>query len=153
MQRPIFEDSVSGKYTLYPDNTWSERSALLMVINNTEPLVAIPIRFRTRAVCLIAVYYRASNIWHVPNELQEELSKYAFKSNYTAIQYIREKYKTRDMCEEAVIGDGMLLIYVPYEWRDITMCSFACQNNVKALQYVPDELLANEKWLMVDQFP
>ena len=62
MQHPIFEDAVSGKYTLYPDNTWSERSALLMVINNTEPLVAIPIQFRTRTVCLIAVYYRASNI-------------------------------------------------------------------------------------------
>ena len=132
------------------DKPWSLELVYSTIINNSHSLESIPMHLRDRTACLIALYYKSTNILHVPDELQSEFSNYAFSLNYTAFEHIKDEYKTKDMCEEAVLHDGMLLKYVPHQWRDMNICSFACQNDVKALQFVPDAMLANEKWLMHD---
>jgi predicted MarR family transcription regulator len=126
----------------------TEIEHVIAIVENLLILHDVPIKHRTKSLCLIAIYFEPENIRYVPDEFQKELSAYAVKRDPKALQYIKIEYMTEHMCTLAVLNDGLLLRYVPDNLKTITICLFACQNDVKAIRYATKEFIENHELLI-----
>lgn len=94
-----------------------------------------------------AIKIDGTNISHISDSM---LQKYpdlviaAVKQNPRALKYIRAKYKTYELCFEAIQKLGILLREVPLRFKDEKMCLVAVENDGLSLQYVPENLKTDE---------
>ena len=70
------------------------------------------------------------------------------KIDYSQLQHIPEKFKTAELCLEAVIDNGWALEFVPTKLKTIKLCRKAVKSTGNALQYVPDEYRTAEICLL-----
>lgn len=100
----------------------------------------IPIKFRTKEICIAAVKIDPLAIASVPADLlSQEIFNLQFATHGTSHQLPKEL--DREYCLKAVKIKGMNLQCVPYALRDWEMCIAAVNQNPRAASYFPEELL------------
>eukprot|EP01088_Endostelium_zonatum_P015201 TRINITY_DN3623_c0_g1_i1.p1 TRINITY_DN3623_c0_g1~~TRINITY_DN3623_c0_g1_i1.p1 ORF type:complete len:243 (+),score=71.28 TRINITY_DN3623_c0_g1_i1:80-808(+) len=67
--------------------------------------------------------------------LGKELCRFALQKDGKALNYVPNKFKTREFFEIAVRNNPMALEYVPYDLRDKNLCKLAVSNCGEALRY------------------
>jgi hypothetical protein len=99
----------------------------------------IPENLRTEKVCVLALSEDfAANIEYVPTEIKTE-------------QFLRKRIQS----ERSALGivstpsfmpgnTGLLLQYIPEEFKTITVCTTAIKNNPSNIEYTPTEMLKPE---------
>lgn len=81
---------------------------------------------RTYYVCLTAVMKNGMAIEYVPEKYRsKEMYAAACKSNGLALSYVPEKFITAAMCKDAVSNDGRALHYVPEKHKTLSLCKNA----------------------------
>ena len=56
----------------------------------------------------------------------------------SVIRYVPDQYKTKEMCNRAIIENGGTLKSVPNRYETHEMCNKAVNNYIHALEIVPD---------------
>ena len=64
--------------------------------------------------------------------------KYAVKKLPFVIDYVPDKYKTKKMCNKAILENGETLDSVPYQYKIQEICNRTVDNNAYALKIVTD---------------
>ena len=108
----------------------------------------IPLGFRTKTVCLIAMQNHSDAILYVPPDLLEELVPIAMELDVGSIRHIPDHLLTYEMCLDAVEHHSDLIRFVPVEHRDKKLCSIAMRSDTKILEFVPEEILHDNQWLV-----
>ena len=67
------------------------------------------------------------------------IMEWALRRNNNVLRYIPEKYRSRDMCFEAVKKNGWALEFVPGEYRNEALCLEAVKNDGAALMFVHEK--------------
>ena len=138
-----------------PTNVLNEEICTRSVMKNGRLLQLIPNHLKTINVCMMAINQDPAAIEHVPSDLLlngngngigiginiSDWSKFNIK-------YIPDKYKTREISEDAVKKNGKNLEWVPAKYINATMCFDAVENNGNALKYVPINMITNELVLL-----
>jgi len=71
----------------------------------------------------------------IPPELSPANIEYGESS--TVLRYVPEKFRTEELCLEAVKQDGRALLYVPKKFWTAELCMMAVKKNEFALEYMP----------------
>ena len=58
------------------------------------------------------------------------------KSNYMALEYVKNEFKTYEMCLNAVISDGFSIVHVPHEYYTEKLCLEAVKTYNHALSII-----------------
>ena len=76
------------------------------------------------------------------DEITEELCTITVQGRFSSSCWalIPAAFKTFDLYLHACRRNGLMLAYVPFQWRDETMCRTACLSNWLALEWVPKPL-------------
>lgn len=67
----------------------------------------------------------------------KEMCEVAVMSNGLALQYVPMKFRTRDICKLAVNGNGLALEFVPEYHRTYNLCMRAYGRNKTASKFYP----------------
>ena len=62
-------------------------------------------------------------------------------TNLSAIQFVSECYKSKEICDKAVDTCSFVFDSVSYEYNTQEMCDIAVDSYLLALTFVPDDLL------------
>lgn len=71
----------------------------------------------------------------ITDKIWQNISK-----NIDAFTFIPDEYKTKDMCEKASKFINKIS-YIPKEYLTIEMCKNIIKNNIREVQYIPDNFL------------
>ena len=72
----------------------------------------------------------------VPDHLETKMYKHPVKILLSMIRYVSDRYKTQEVCDQAVLENGGLLKSVPYQYKTQEMCDKAVHNYVHAIKFV-----------------
>jgi len=64
---------------------------------------------------------------------------------------VPEKFKTTEMCLEALKQHGWVLEYVPKKLKTLELCLEAVKKYRRALQYVPEEMLDEVRYRLAKE--
>jgi len=81
----------------------------------------------------------------IPPELSPATIEYSGSS--TALKYVPEKFKTAELCMEAVKQDGNALLYVPKNLWTAELCLEAVKKSDDVLEYMPSSMKTVEIYL------
>jgi hypothetical protein len=110
----------------------------------------VPVEKRSAALCAQAVYNTAWALEFVPPEVQTlELCQKAVKALGSAFEFVTEHIKTsepegRALCRAAVKDAGLMLRYVPEQYKTTELCLEAVKEWGYALAFVPEALKTPE---------
>ena len=93
-----------------------------------------------KSICL---WFQCIN--YIPQKYQtRELCELAIKHGDMALPFIAEHFKTKELCELAVKKNGWSLEYVPEEYKTSELCKLAVKQSGWALSFVPYKLRTKE---------
>lgn len=106
---------------------------------NGAALKAVPMRDRSKNLCLIAVTTEGLALGAVPLELRdEELCREAVSSNGLALGFVPDRLRSLDLCEMAVDENPLALKYVPHPHRSLSLCKSALVTDIRAIPFALD---------------
>ncbi len=106
-------------------------------------LEEIPVDYRTKEVCKVAVMKNGSSIKDVPAEFRKDFYLDAVMSG-RGLSNIPEEDRTDRICTIAVDKNPQEFRYVPVDKRSYTLCMIAVDKNAENFEYVPEENIDNE---------
>ena len=106
---------------------------------------------RTYPVCLAAVTDDGTALEFVPEKLRtKEIYEAACKSSGAMLQNVPENHISASLCKAAVMNDGLALSFVPEKYKTEKLCLAAVKNNPRAISNVPSQLVTPEFCVKAD---
>jgi hypothetical protein len=106
-------------------------------------LSEIPVEFRTKEVCKLAVLKNGSSIKDVPAEFKKDFYLDAVMTG-NGLASIPEEDRTDRLCAIAVDKNADEFRYVPVDKRSYTLSMIAVDKNAENLEFVNDENIDDE---------
>ena len=108
----------------------------------------VPLKLRTKDLCILAIQKNAYTFEYVPDELKtEEICEMGVKKYGWVLRYVPHKLITKELCEIAVQKDGRALEYVPLKLKTEEICEMSVKKYGEALEHIPKELRTKELFL------
>ena len=99
----------------------------------------------TYQMCLTAVSDSGSAIYYLPEQYRtKEIYQIASQSYGEVLRIIPQEYLTPEICTNAVKAMGTALAYVPDSFKTSDLCFLAVCKDPQAFQYVPNNILTPE---------
>lgn len=132
------------------------------VMRDGMTLKDVPETIKTKEICLAAARNNHESIDYAPREMRKnlymdfvketgeiqevpglyftpEMAEVAAQDGFM-LQYVPEKFRTKEICEGAVETYGKALEDVPEKLKTEEICVKAIQNDPKAIEFVPEEM-------------
>ena len=137
---------------LIPDELKTEEICRLAITRyDGIMLFQIPYSMRTTRMCIhcisCVVNYNSigSILQFVPNEILADVTKDMLKD--ISLKIIPTKFRTPQICMNAIEINSMNLKYVPYKFRTKEICKIAFEKNVHSIFYIPEKLRTEELYM------
>lgn len=117
-----------------------KKVCLVVVSMDGWALERIPHDMRDYDICLAAIKDSGMAIKWVPEKTPnyKKLCMHVVKRRGEFLRYIPKKARDYDICLAAMATSGKSLVYVHGTMRDYKMCLAAVEQNVEAMDFVPD---------------
>jgi len=128
---------------------------LKYVDKNAYIIQYIPRNFFTEELCLRAINNTPYAIEYIPNNMiTYEMCLECIKKNPSLIKIICLKFPsqiTHELCYNAVLKDGYVILDIPTQFMTEELCFLALRTNVRIIEYIKEEYKSKRICLYVIQ--